>query len=126
MESTIYFPRSIFPGRRELSSVYMGSLGSNEKRLVTKAGANASYVAPYLLFYRDQTLFGQPFDTNKFEPTGEAIPILTDIQYWPRISEAVFAATSYAACWWRKKPGDSGASQLLWFNRQRPTNWNRC
>jgi serine/threonine protein kinase len=104
-------------GRRELSSVYMGSLGSNEKRLVTKAGANASYVAPYLLFYRDQTLFGQPFDTKKSEPTGEPIPILTDIQYWPRISEAVFAATSPGLLV-AQKAGDSGASQLLWFDRK--------
>jgi eukaryotic-like serine/threonine-protein kinase len=104
-------------GRRELSSVYMGSLGSNEKRLVTKAGANAAYVAPYLLFYRDQTLFGQPFDTKKSEPAGEAFPILTDIQYWPRISEAVFAATSTGLLV-AQKAGDSGASQLLWFDRK--------
>ena len=95
----------------------MGSLGSNEKRLVTKASANASYVAPYLLFYRDQTLFGQPFDTKKSEPTGEPIPILTDIQYWPRISEAVFAATSPGLLV-AQKAGDSGASQLLWFDRK--------
>ncbi len=104
-------------GRRELSSVYMGSLGSNEKRLVTKAGANASYVAPYLLFYREQTLFGQPFDRKKFEPAGEPFPILTDIQYWPRISEAVFAATNTGLLV-AQKAGDSGASQLLWFDRK--------
>jgi serine/threonine protein kinase len=104
-------------GRRDLSSVYMGSLGSNEKRLVTKAGANAAYVAPYLLFYRDQTLFGQPFDTRKLEPTGEPIPILTDIQYWPRISEAVFAASGTGLLV-AQKAGDSGASQLLWFDRK--------
>jgi eukaryotic-like serine/threonine-protein kinase len=104
-------------GRRELSSVYMGSLGSNEKRLVTKSGANAAYVAPYLLFYRDQTLFGQRLDIKKSEPTGEAIPILTDIQYWPRISEAVFAATTTGLLV-AQKAGDSGASQLLWFDRK--------
>jgi Tol biopolymer transport system component len=74
-------------------------------------------VAPYLLFYRDQTLFGQPFDTKKSEPTGEPIPILTDIQYWPRISEAVFAATSPGLLV-AQKAGDSGASQLLWFDRK--------
>jgi len=40
-----------------------------------------SYVAPYLLFYRDQTLFGQPFDTKKSEPTGEPFPILTAVNF---------------------------------------------
>jgi serine/threonine protein kinase len=104
-------------GRRELSSVYMGSLGSNEKQLVTKSGANAAYVAPYLLFYHDQTLFGQPLEAGKFEPAGDAVPILTDIQYWPRISEAVFATASTGLLV-AQKAGDSGISQLLWFDRK--------
>ena len=104
-------------GQRDLSSIYRGSLDSKEKLLVTKSGANADYVAPYLLFYRDQTLFGQLFDARKFEPTGEAIPILTGIQYWPRISEAVFAATSTNLLV-AQNAGDSGISQLLWFDRK--------
>ncbi len=104
-------------GRRDSSSLYLGSLGSNEKRLITKAGANASYVAPYLLFYREQTLFGQLFDSKKFELSGEPFPILTDIQYWPRISEAVFAASATGLLV-AQKAGDSGASQLLWFDRK--------
>jgi len=104
-------------GRRDLSSVFVGSLNSNEKRLVTKASANVAYVAPYLLYYRDQTLFGQHFDTKTFELTGESIPILTDVQYSPRISRAVFAAANTHLLV-AQKAGDTGASQLLWFNRQ--------
>jgi eukaryotic-like serine/threonine-protein kinase len=104
-------------GRRDLSSVYVGSLNSDEKRLVTKASANVAYIAPYLLFYRDQTLFGQHFDAKTFELTGEAIPILTDVQYSPRISRAVFAASSTNLLV-AQKAGDTGASQFLWFSRQ--------
>jgi len=104
-------------GRRDLTSVYLGSLNSDEKRLVTKASANVAYVAPYLLYYRDQTLFGQHFDTKTFELTGEPIPILTDVQYSPRISRAVFAAST-AGLLVAQKTGDTGASQFLWFNRQ--------
>ena len=78
----------------------MGSLNSNEKRLVVKAKGNAAYAAPgYLIFYRDQTLFAQHFDNKKLELTGEAVPLLTDVQFFPRISEAVFSASS-AVCWW--------------------------
>jgi len=105
-------------GRQDLHSIYVGSLNSNEKRLVFKTKGNVAYAAPgYLLFYRDQTLFGQHFDLRKFEPTGEPAPILTDVQFLPRISEAVFAASSTGLLV-AQKAGDSGASQFLWFNRK--------
>ncbi len=104
-------------GRKDLSSVFVGALNSNEKRLVTKASANVAYIAPYLLFYRDQTLFGQHFDTRTFQLAGEPIPILTDVQYSPRISRAVFAASTTHLLV-AQKAGDTGASQFLWFNRQ--------
>ena len=105
-------------GRRDLYSIYLGSLNSNEKRLIVRAKGNAAYAAPgYLLFYRDQTLFGQHFDTKRFELTGEPVPLLTDIQFWPRISEAVFSASS-GALLVAQKTGDSGASQVLWFDRK--------
>ena len=81
-------------GRKDLSSIYLGSLDSNEKRLVIKANANVAYAKPYLLFYRDQTLFSQHFDTRNFELTGEPVAILTEVQFSPRISEAVFSASS--------------------------------
>ncbi len=105
-------------GRRDLYSIYVGSLNSNEKRLIVRAKGNAAYAAPgYLLFYRDQTLFAQHFDPEKFQLTGESVPILTDVQFFPRISEGVFAATS-AGLLVAQRSKDSGASQLLWFDRK--------
>jgi len=105
-------------GRNEAHSIYVGSLNSNEKRFVTKARGNVSYVPPgYLLFYRDQTLFGQTFDLRKFQLAGEPVPILTDVQFLPRISEAVFAASS-SGLLVAQKNADSGVAQLLWFDRK--------
>ncbi|MGA7292523.1 MAG: protein kinase [Terriglobales bacterium] len=105
-------------GRRDLYSIYVGSLNSNEKRLVVKAKGNAAYASPgYLLFYRDQTLFAQHFDSKKFEPAGDAVPLLTDVQFFPRISEAVFSATGPGLLV-AQRNADSGASQVLWFDRK--------
>ena len=105
-------------GRKILSPIYVGSLNSNEKRLVTQAKANVAYAEPgYLLFYRDQTLFAQPFDAKKLELSGEPSPILTDIQYLPRIQRAVFAS-SESGVLFAQRTGDTGASQLLWFDRK--------
>jgi eukaryotic-like serine/threonine-protein kinase len=105
-------------GREDLHSIYLGSLNSNDRRLVIKAKGNATYAAPgYLLYYRDQTIFGQHFDVRKFEVTGEPVPILADVQFFPRIYKAVFgAATSGLLA--AQKSQDSGASQPLWFNRK--------
>jgi len=105
-------------GREDLHSIYLGSLNSSEKRLVIKAKGNVSFAAPgYLLYYRDQTLFGQHFDVKKFELTGEAVPILPDVQFFPRIYEAVFDATT-SRLLVAQKSQDSSASQPLWFNRK--------
>ncbi len=105
-------------GRRDLYSIYVGSLNSNQKRLVVKAKGNGAYAAPgYLLFYRDQTLFAQHFDTGKFELTGEPVPLLTDVQFFPRISQAVFAAST-AGLLVAQRNADSGATQVLWFDRK--------
>ena len=105
-------------GRRELYSVYVGSLNSKEKRLVVRTRANAAYAAPgYLIFERDQTLFAQRFDPKKLELRGEPTPILNDVQYWPRIARAVFA-TSNTGLLVAQKTGDNGISQPLWFDRK--------
>lgn len=105
-------------GRRDLYSIYLGALNSKEKRLVVRAKGNAAYADPgYLLYYRDQTLFAQHFDTKKFEVTGEPVPLLTEVQFFPRISQAIFAATN-SGLLVAQTSGDSGASQVLWFDRK--------
>lgn len=105
-------------GRKELYSIYAGSLDSTERKLITRARANAAYVDPgYLLFYRDQTLFGQRFDAKKLEMSGEPTPILTEVQYSPRIAKAVFAATT-GGLLVAQQGTDSGAAQILWFDRK--------
>ena len=104
-------------GRKDLYSIFVGSLNSNEKRFVLRTRANAEYAAGYLLFYRDQTLFAQHFDTKKFELSGDPAPIFTDVQFSPRIAKAAFAASN-SGLLVAQKAGDSGASQLLWFDRK--------
>jgi eukaryotic-like serine/threonine-protein kinase len=104
-------------GRKDLSTIYVGSLNSNEKRLVTTARANAAYASGFLLYYREQTLFAQHFDEKKFALTGEPTPVLTDIQYSPRIAKAVFATTDIGLLV-AQKSGETGISQVLWFDRK--------
>jgi serine/threonine protein kinase len=105
-------------GQNSLSSIYVGELDSDNKKLLTHARSNVAYVAPgYLLFYRDQTLFSQRFDAKAIRLTGEAVPVLNDVQFWPRISKAVYAAGN-AHLLVAQRGSGAGDSQLLWFDRK--------
>jgi eukaryotic-like serine/threonine-protein kinase len=105
-------------GGSDPDGIFMGLLDSNEKRFVVKTSTNAAYAAPgYLLFYRDKTLFGQRFDLNKFELTGEPKAILTEIQYLPRIARTVFAVSDNGVLFVQKS-SEASFSRLAWFDRK--------
>jgi WD40 repeat protein len=105
-------------GGSDPDGIFMGLLDSNEKRFVVKTSTNAAYAAPgYLLFYRDKTLFGQRFDPNKFELTGEPKAILTEIQYLPRIARTVFAVSDNGVLFVQKS-SEASFSRLVWFDRK--------
>jgi eukaryotic-like serine/threonine-protein kinase len=105
-------------GKTEPDSIYVGALDSNEKKFVTKATANAVYVAPgYLIFYRDKTLFAQRFDAAKLELIGEPVPTLTDIAYLPRIVHAAYAASGVGLLVAQSGSGVA-FSRLVWYDRK--------
>jgi len=105
-------------GKTEPDAIYVGALNSNEKKFVTKATANAVYVAPgYLLFYRDKTLFAQRFNAAKLELIGEPMPTLTDVAYLPRIVHAAYAASD-AGLLVAQSGSGVALSRLVWYDRK--------
>ena len=105
-------------GPRDRDAIFIGSLGTNEKRFVVKTAANAAFVTSgYFLFYRDKTLFAQRFDSKTFEFTGNPIAVLNDIQYSARISKAVFAASHDGVLVAQSSHGVS-ISKLVWLDRK--------
>ena len=107
-----------FAGQKGVDTVFVGSLDSKEKRFVIEGSANAAYAAPgYLLFYRDKTLVAQPFDLTRLALTGEPATILADVEYFPQVKRAAFAASDSSLL-----AAQSGAgvivSQPQWFDRR--------
>src|SRR5882672_7715851 len=52
-----------FSGHLENNAIFLGSLDSQERRLLVSTSANAAYSEPgYLVYLRDRTLVAQPFD----------------------------------------------------------------
>jgi len=107
-----------FTGRKGVDAIFVGALDSKEKRFVVEASANAAYASlGYLLFPRGKTLFVQRFDVKRFALTGDATPILADIQYQGQVKRAVFDVSD--AGFLVAQTGEGVAlSQLVWYDRK--------
>jgi eukaryotic-like serine/threonine-protein kinase len=82
-------------GQTDSDALYAGSLDSTETRFITRATGNAAYAAPgYLLFAREKTLYAQTFDAASLTLSGEAIPLLRNVSYLPRIAHNDYAVSN--------------------------------
>jgi hypothetical protein len=107
-----------FAGQKSADAIFVGSLDSDERHFVVEASANAAYAAPgYLLFYRDGTLFAQPFNLKRFALTGDARVVLTDLQYQPQVKRALFAASENGVLVAQTGSGVA-LSRPVWFDRK--------
>lgn len=106
-----------FTGQSENSAIFLGSLDSQEKRLLVNTRANAAYADPgYLLYMRDKTLVAQPFDLRRFVLRGEPHALDDEVLYFPQVYRAVFSAsTGQVLVTQRTK--NASLSQLVWFDR---------
>jgi hypothetical protein len=74
-----------FSGQLENNAVFLGSLDSQERRLLVNTSANAAYAEPgYLLYLRDnKTLVAQPFDRRSYVLSGEPHTLSDEVLYTP-------------------------------------------
>jgi len=106
-----------FGGHTEMNAIFLGALDSDQRQLMVGASSNAAYAAPgYLLFYRDKALLARSFDLQRFQVTGEPATILTDVQFLPQVSRAVFAVAD-SGLLVSQGAGGAAESQLIWFDR---------
>jgi eukaryotic-like serine/threonine-protein kinase len=105
-------------GKEDPDAIFVGKLDSTERKLVTKATGNPQYAAPgYLLFCRQKTLYAQRFDAGKLELSGEAVPLLKDVTYLPRILRNAYVVSDTGVLV-AQRGGDVSLSKLVWRDRQ--------
>jgi len=69
----LYFARGM---AAQVSTTYVGSLDSREKKLLFRSPTNVvASTAGYLLFIRNSTLMAQPFDAKSLTVHGDAVPV---------------------------------------------------
>jgi serine/threonine protein kinase len=75
----LYFSDWNTPGGPEGNGLYVGSLdGGKSKLLTAELTGNVEFAAGRLLYVRDRNLMAQPFDPDRLEFTGPALPIVEE------------------------------------------------
>jgi serine/threonine protein kinase/Tol biopolymer transport system component len=101
-------------GQPEDWDVFVGSLDSEERRLLPGIHAGVRYSpSGHLLFIRDRTLMAHPFDLNRLELTGEAFPVAERVMTGPRPPFSI--STNGTLSYLGAAPGLD--TQLAWFDR---------
>jgi eukaryotic-like serine/threonine-protein kinase len=112
----LYFGGDV-AGSSDSNAIFLGALDSNQKTFIAKGTGNVAYVAPgYLLYYKDKTLFAQSFDAGEMKLSGEAVPLITDLAYVPRIAHTIFSASSDVLL--ARRGSGVSVSKLVWFDRK--------
>jgi serine/threonine protein kinase/Tol biopolymer transport system component len=103
-------------GPFDARGIYVGTLGSNERKLLVEGGSNAQYAAGYLLFVRQGTLMAQPFDAERLELSGEAAPLAEQIETAHVVTQlGAFSVSPAGVLAYQAK--SQPRSQLIWFDR---------
>ncbi len=113
----LYLNIGLTPGSTpdETNGVMLGSLDSDERRLLFRASSRPVYhEAGYLLFVRGGALLAQPFDTEALEPRGDAVAVADGIQYSPPNGRADFDAGGNALVYNER---NAAVSELVWRDR---------
>jgi serine/threonine protein kinase/Tol biopolymer transport system component len=107
-----------FSGQYDKNAIFLGSLDSQERRLVVSTSANAAYAEPgYLLYLRDnKTLVAQPFDRRRYVLSGEPHTLSDEVLYTPLVDRAVFSVAGVEVLATQTGKGAS-LSRLTWFDR---------
>jgi len=109
-------------GPNSPSGIYVTALDSNERKLLVPGGSNAMYAQGYLFFLREQTLMAQPFDIERLELAGEAVPIAEQVTIGGTSGVVGdFSISEVGVLAYRTGPAAVGGSagvpsQLAWFD----------
>jgi len=102
-------------------SLWLGKLGTNERRLLLKGTSNAHYAPPrrgvsgHLVFARKDKLMAQPFDVSKGMLYGTAVTVAEHVAVTATGSLADFSVSENGVLAYRTAEPASG--EMAWFDR---------
>jgi serine/threonine protein kinase len=103
--------------QKENNGIYLGSLDSNEQKLILAVDTMPVYASGYLLFVRDNTLMAQQFDLKNFQLTGDALPVTERVQVDFVLSRGVFSVSENGVLVSQSGGTVLADRELLWYER---------
>jgi DNA-binding winged helix-turn-helix (wHTH) protein/Tol biopolymer transport system component len=100
--------------RPEHQGIFLGSMGTSDRRRLVAADSNAVYVPGYLLFVRESTLIAEPFDLRRLELAGESVSIAERVVPAPTLRSAPFSASPSVLAY---RSGGMHKTRLVWTDR---------
>jgi serine/threonine protein kinase len=111
-EHFVFFARAIDPSK---GAIWIGSLGSKERKQLTSADGGPVFIAPdWLLFTREGVLLAQKFDGKKHELTGEPVPVARKVVVDPSNNDVTASGNADLLVYQVATPRNR---QLTWLDR---------
>ncbi|MBI3765553.1 MAG: PD40 domain-containing protein, partial [Ignavibacteriales bacterium] len=113
----LYFARASFGGvEREEDALVIASLDGKVNERLMPAKGNVAYASGYLIYLREKTLMAQPFNLDKLEFNGDAVPTAEPVEYDLNYNRAVFSVSQNGLLLYQAS-NQQGGFQLEWFDR---------
>jgi serine/threonine-protein kinase len=104
------------------ATIAVQPLPSGTPKVLISGGYHAQYVASgHILYIHDSTLFAAPFDLNRLELTGQAVPAVEGVNAQPTNAAAQFAVSQTGALTYLAGQGVGSESPVVWLSRDGKT-----
>jgi Tol biopolymer transport system component len=113
----LYLSRRTVAGTPQDTVVYVASLKTGEKKILTQTESNTIYSSGHLLTTRERTLLAHPFDLNSLEFTGDPVSLAKGLLVDQVYSRAVISASEQGVLIYQQGNYVESAD-LVWFDRQ--------
>jgi Tol biopolymer transport system component len=98
------------------NAIYLGELGSNDRRLLLHARSNVVYASGYLLYVRGRQLVAQRFDAKRLTFESEATTVMDGVRYERGFLQGVFSASETGILAFQR--GEAATqTRIRWFER---------
>ncbi len=98
------------------SMIYAGSLDGEASRSLFRCQSQVTFASGHLLFVRENALMARPFDSESAEFTGDAFPIVDQVNFLPAASRGIFDASQNGQLIYLAGAATPG-SKLKWLDR---------
>jgi Tol biopolymer transport system component len=98
------------------NAIYLGQLGSNERRLLLHARSNVVYASGHLLYVRGRELVAQKFDPKRLTLGGEPTTVVNGVRYERGFLQGVFSASEAGILAFQRGEAET-QTHIRWYER---------